>query len=143
MTSSSFPDPDASRIPVTLTLPPPPSSSFRVTGISGLVAPVTTAGSKPITAQVAGAPSGAAVQVQWRFVWSIGADGTPYDTLTTSWIGATTTVFVHSGSYHLSIRATPRANGTNGLAFTGDYPVCTSEPLRNSGKPGQQRPQGC
>jgi hypothetical protein len=137
---TTFRQEDDFSVPVIVTLPPPPPPPpFRVTGLSGISAPITSADDETVTALVSGAPG--AVQVKWRFIWSVGADGSLYDTLTTPWTGTTTTVAVHAGSYTLSILATPRSGTTPGGAYSADYPVCTSGPP--PARKGQQRPQGC
>lgn len=116
-------------IAVTVAFPPPPSTGFRVSSISGIDPPITVSGSYPVNATVVGVPAGSQpLQVQWMIIYSIGADGTGPDTLTSAWGAASRTVAVHAGSYHLRIRATPRKGTMTGTAYTLDTPVCATDP---------------
>lgn len=116
-----------------------------ISGIASPPLPISAAGSATLTAAVAhGAPP---LAVTWRVTYSSAAIAPSYAVSG----GTSHTVAVPSGSYSITVTATPRETsyGRTGPGYTVTLPVCTGsvEPLASGpggrGGIGAQRKAGC
>lgn len=115
-------------VTVTITPGPPPGTGFRVSDITGITPPITTAGSYPITASVVQKPAGT-LQIAWKIVYS----NTPLDTLRISYGPNSYPLNAPAGSYTVRVYARPRVvnvfQGDStfivGAEGIRDFTVCT------------------
>lgn len=114
---------------------------YRVSNISGPVAPLNGGQTYGFTATVVNGGDPASLRVTWRMTRS----DRPSD-LAILWVtnGPHLDYFVPEGSYSLRVEATPKdlVSGKTGGAMVVDYPVCTGQ-VSFSGGASTNAPQGC
>ncbi|NNG15994.1 MAG: hypothetical protein HKM89_05885 [Gemmatimonadales bacterium] len=99
----------------------PPGGGFRVTAINGVIPPITSPGTRTLTATVVNKP-GTTLQLRWEVDYSNTA---PNPDTVTSWGLNSYRLRVEEGSYNIRVKATPRSDAEIGTAAVRDYPVCT------------------
>lgn len=96
------------------------ATGFRVLAFNGPATPITSAGSRLLTAIVINAQQGE-LTIRWQVAYS----NAVVDTVDTGFVANGYSLSVPAGSYNIRVTATPRVGGTTGGALVQDYPVCT------------------